>query len=62
VGFRVGLVVLRGVGERGELVRERVLKLRQRVLPAGRGRGLCHACLMPRQLEQLDEAAFVIAR
>ena len=60
--FSISLVVLRGVGERGEVIPERVLDVGERILHARRGRGLRHARLVPRQLEQLDEAAFVVAR
>ena len=44
------------------MIPERVLDVGEGILHARRGRGLRHARLVPRQFEQLDEAAFVVAR
>jgi hypothetical protein len=59
--LRIGSVVFLGIGERGEVTRERVLDIGECILHARRGGSLRHARLVSRQLEQLGEAAFVIA-
>ena len=59
--FRVGLVVLSGVGERGDLIRKRVLESGQRVLHARRGRGLREPRLMLSDLQRLKHPVLIVA-
>ena len=59
--FGIGLVVLGGVFEPGDLVAEGILETRQRILHARRGAALREAHLMLGDLQRLEHPVFIVA-